>query len=769
MKNTRQLFCAALFSALATMSYAQETSLTPLHNDPSEVDHDAVTDTTPAVKPTATRNLTLPLSRLTPQKNIILEGVQNTQYLEFTLRKDQYVESAALNLYYTPSPALLSTLSHLRVYLNEELIEVLTIDNQAEPERTTQRQVQLALPSNFLTSFNRIRLEFIGHYTEICEDPLHSSLWVDISAKTNLVINEEPLSLANDLAFFPEPFFDAGDMQAQSIGFVFAGAPTTQTTKAATILSSYFGTLARWREMHYPVYYDRLPKQNAIVLATNAQLPALFPNYPAVEQPTIEIIRHPDYPELKLLLVLGKNEADLIQASTALALGSPLLRGRSVTIDSVQEITPRQPYDAPYWTPTNRPVRFAELVDYPSQLETSGLRPNPISLNLNLPPDLFVWRNNGIPMDIKYRFSGPNSISDARLNIELNGQYADSFELVNDGHATQNRLRLPLESEPSSPSQSITIPTLKIGAKNQMDFQFAYQTLVGGGRMDTCTTWIASDAKAVIEGDSVMDFSGYKHYIEMPNLGVFMNSGFPFSRMADYSQTIAVLPEHASEAAIATLLETTSHISSGTGYPALNIAISHNLDAAVQQDADILWIGHTPDSIKARPDATLIYQESSAMLSQPLKAGSKLGAGRKSSELDKDSERQAAQSVAMSGSGNLAAIIGLQAPNFPQRSLVGLLAYSDEDYALLRDVFNDSGKQNVIKGSVAVIRNSGVYSERVGPHYYVGELSWYQLLWYHLADRAWWLAALAVLTMLAIAILIWAALRRMARRRLGGE
>ncbi len=37
----------------------------------------------------------------------------------------------------------------------------------------------------------------------------------------------------------------------------------------------------------------------------------------------------------------------------------------------------------------------------------------------------------------------------------------------------------------------------------------------------------------MIGDDSTIDFSKYYHFIAMPDLRVFANSGFPYSRMAD--------------------------------------------------------------------------------------------------------------------------------------------------------------------------------------------------------------------------------------------
>ena len=60
----------------------------------------------------------------------LLLGTHNTEQFEFTMRRDRIASDAKLQLEYTPSPALLPTLSHLRVYLNDVLMSVITIDKE---------------------------------------------------------------------------------------------------------------------------------------------------------------------------------------------------------------------------------------------------------------------------------------------------------------------------------------------------------------------------------------------------------------------------------------------------------------------------------------------------------------------------------------------------------------------------------------------------------------------------------------------------------------
>lgn len=78
----------------------------------------------------------------------------------------------------------------------------------------------------------------------------------------------------------------------------------------------------------------------------------------------------------------------------------------------------------------------------------------------------------------------------------------------------------------------------------------------------------------------------------------------------------------------------------------------------------------------------------------------------------------------------MAAVIGFQSPYNDQRSVIALLADSPRGYEMLNDAVNDSGKRATMFGSVAVIRESGINSLRVGDVYYVGHLPWFERLWY---------------------------------------
>ncbi len=738
----------------------------------------AVDKTAPTPAPTSsvpTWSSTQTFEQLGHSADTLLLGVHNSDQIEFTLRRDRIASDARLSLEYTPSPALIPLLSHLRVYLNNTLMSVVTVEKEQLGRKTTQK---VDLDPRLITDFNRVRLEFVGHYSSTCEDPANNALWLNVGRASHIELQEQALALKNDLAFFPIPFFDARGSESALLTMVFAQSPTLGEQRAAGILASYFGSLAGWRGAQFPVQIDHLPLADeqhktsaAIVFATNDHRPKFLSDldkYPPVQAPVVQLIDNPQDPFSKVLLVLGRNDEDLAIAARALALGGELFRGSKVTVASATQLKPRQPYDAPNWMRTDRKVRFAELIKYPEQLQASGLQPRPITLEINLPPDLFVWRNQGIPLQTIFRYTPPMANDGSRLNISLNNQFITSLALHSNSSNSLEKIRLAvLSGESANDDDKLLVPALKIGDRNTIRFDFSFASTQASAQRDDCKTSLPVDTQALIDEESTIDMSGYHHYIAMPDLKAFVRSGFPYSRMADLSETLVMVPEQGSATQISTLLETVAGISARSGLPALMLNLSSDWDAASKVDADLLVLGSIPADLHQSPDLNLLLDRTRDWILQPSSGQSGKSSAR-AGQLN-DQRNLGATRVEVSASAPLAAIVGLKSPFHQQRSIIALLADDDADYQLLRETLNDSGKLDSVVGSVALIRSSGVSGQMVGEQYFIGNLPWWLLLWFQLSEHPVLLAAMATISVVLIAFLLWRALRWAARRRLPGE
>ncbi len=318
-----------------------------------------------------------------------LQGVEASDAVNFDIRADEVVNGAQLVLSYSYSPALLADLSQINVLVNDEVAASLALPKEGAGQ--PQQQV-VNIPPHLITEFNRLRLQFIGHYTMQCEDPR--------------------------------------DSRQLELPFVFARQPDNATLEAAGALSSWMGALAAYRGAHFTSVLGQIPQQgNAIVLVESkeaVQLGSL--QIPELKGATVSLQTNPNDPHGKLLIVAGRDAAELKLAASAVALGSKALVGNSVVIDHLDPLSPRRPYDAPNWLPSDRPVRLGELIDT-KQLSVSGYNPGSISIPMRLPPDLFNWREAGVPLDLKYRYTPQQESANSSLLVSLNNTFMKSMPL----------------------------------------------------------------------------------------------------------------------------------------------------------------------------------------------------------------------------------------------------------------------------------------------------------------------------------------------------
>ncbi len=705
------------------------------------------------------RDSPLLFNQVAPPGSMTLRGTEPSSQIEFGVRSDEVVTRALLNLSYRPSPALIPTLSQLKVYLNDELVGLITLTAE---QLGKENQTQISIDPRFISDFNRVRLELVGHYANVCENPANSTIWLDIGKQSQLDLTLQKLPLKNDLSHFPEPFFDARDSRPLQLPMVFDAQPNLLQQRAAGILASWFGSKAQWRGQSFPVLYNQLPpQQHAIVFATNDHRPDFLRDLPPVEKPTVQMVNQPNNPYEKMLLILGRNDQDLLTAVEGIAQGQLLLRGDSSTIDSVKLLAPRQAYDAPNWVRTDRRTTFAELTQYQNQLQGDGLQPNPISLTLNLPPDLFLVRARGIDMDLIYRYTSPIQQDGSRLAVHLNNQFMQDYPLTPKDTAGQQLMRIPLMQGLQDSNRQLTIPALRLGVVNQLRFNFDYaNTFIGGTADGRCETVTAVGHHVVIDDNSSIDFSGYRHYIEMPSLAAYVNAGFPYSRYADLAQTLVLVSPKPSHEEVSTLLNALGSIGAQTGYPALRVQMSDNWSSAKSADADVLMIGVIPQDLQDSSKINLLADAARSWINMPSRAVAAQNVPVSASERAVESQ------TAISSSGPMGAIVGFQSPVNHQRSVVALLANSPRGWDLLNSALLDSGKRAAVFGSATVIRESGVTSVRVGDTYFVGHLPWWERLWNLLATHPVWLAICAAVVVVLFALMAWRLMRLVSRRRL---
>ena len=661
--------------------------------------------------------------------------------VDFGIRADELVTRAVLRIRYAHSRALDPARSHVRLTLNDQVVGLLPVVSEGAGG-TVEHAVEVD-PRLFVGS-NRLVLTLVARRAGAAEDPERPGLWAQVSGDSALEASIRPLAVADDLALLPEPFFDRRDQRRVTLPFAFGAQPSMPTLRAAAVVASWFGKLAAWRGARFTARLDAAPEGHAIVFATNAERPAFLASLAPVAGPELRLMTNPADGRSKLLLVLGRDGEELKAAADALVLGQAALSGAAAQVKPVRGTAPRQAYDAPAWVRIDRATKLGELIDWPQQLHATGRPPqlDPVRVSLRIPPDLVAWRGPGVPLALKFDYTPPACAGESRLDVSINDEPLGVVAL-----------RAPArEGEAVAGAADILIPAFRLRSRSQLQLAFRFDMRSDGN----CRDATAGAARAVVDTGSAIDFSGFPHYAEMPNLSHFATVGFPFTRHADLSQTVAVLPELTSPQDIEALLDIMGRIGESTGAPATGVRVAGAGDEALLADADLLVIGVPAQQALLRrwserlPVAIAGPARQDHPPLRPVAAVAGwlgLGGAR---------DANAAARVDLEGGEPLAALLGFESPLSPGRSVVALTASSPDQFTRVLDAMEDREMRRAMQGSAVFIHPGKVESLRAGRSYSVGFLPPWAGLWHWLSGYPGLLAALGVV---ALSLLAWAAWR----------
>jgi hypothetical protein len=619
------------------------------------------------------------------------------------------------------------------------------------------------IPSRLITEFNSLSIQLIGHYTNQCEDPLHSSLWAKISNNSTLELTATPIALPNDLSILPLPFMDYRDSRRLNLPIVFATKPDSVVVEAAGAIASWLGALAAQRGAHFTALQGIIPATGHAVVLINGNTAGLNLNVPPIAGPSIALITNPGDPNGKLLLVMGRDAKELKTAANALALGNQTLSGPTALISSLEKLTPRQPYDAPNWLPSDRPVSFGELASAKA-MNVSGYNPGPIRLNMRAPPDLFGWREKGVPVNLKYRYTPQPTLANSSLTININNLFLKSYVLLPiERLGGGDTLLAKVQADDTLPMQGkFQIPLEMLQPQSQMQLRYMYDYIKQG----ECQDIIIDNVRGSIDTDSTLDISGFSHYKAMPDLSAFSESGFPFTRLADLSETAVVLPDAPTPQEYSSYLDVLGKMGASTGYPAVAVSVIQAADitSAIDKDLIVIATGTDQPLLKQWADAmpaSLNGIRRFSISDIVFKVRDQI-----SPDPQERIQRARLELLAQSiPSGGL--FSGFESPLKSSRSVVVIWgaspeALTDNTHALV----GGEDLEQKISGSLAIVRGKKVDTLVADQTYFVGHLNPIKNIQWLMSRHLGLFILFAALSTLLLALLIYVALRAQARYRL---
>jgi cellulose synthase (UDP-forming) len=583
-----------------------------------------------------------------------------------------------------------------------------------------------------------------------CEDPANTTLWARVHRNTYIEMQGDLLPLADDLKQLPMPFLDPAVIQPLSIPVVFASAPSFKAIQAAGVVTSYFGLISINRPVRFPVHIGQLPQGNAIVISDGSSNmpPGLGLN--AVTAPTVAMRSNPNDPFGKILVIAGANADQALIAAQAVALHSDMLSGALAPIDSLRLPDKQQPDAAPRWARTDQTI---SLWDYATAEQLQGDGSAPLNVYFRVPPDIFYSERPNATLRLAYRYNSIPIGPISSMQVRINNAFLGSVPLV-PGQEASRKMQV-----------DVPVPVVNLRPfSNSLSFDFTFQLLKKGGCQDTTPI----NMQAAILRDTYLDLRGYPHYAPLPNLETFANAGFPFTRLADLSETTVVLPGLPTEQEIETFVTLMGHFSRQTGFPALRVTVA-GADA-LQNGAgtDFLIIGTGDDQPGfdklggnlpvALRSGKITIRDTQGFFAPLHKAWWKV---------QSDEHQESGDLTA--GSVPDTVIEGIKSPFGPSgdRSIVAIHLKDAGAFEPFMAAFMRAQQSSEVSGSVSVLHGTEFQSFRIGADvYHVGVLPWWTrlTLWFMEVP---WLAAVVVMVM-AFLLAIWTRqwLRGKARQRL---
>ncbi|CAO98437.1 cellulose biosynthesis cyclic di-GMP-binding regulatory protein BcsB [Erwinia tasmaniensis] len=716
----------------------------------------AIADDAPVVQPISSA---ISVAEMGQTRGVTLNGGQLEAGIIFTLPNDRVVTHARLNLLLKVSPALAARNASLQLMLNGQPLGTLPLS----ATDSASEEYELDIPAAMVVSRNNLSFKINDVDRLMCERDSARRYQVTILPQSRLALEGLLLNTGNSLRHFPLPFIDPLRMSPASVVIGFGQNATPGTVSAAAILASWMGIQADYRGVSFPVIRGQLPEQNGVIFAhPGEKIGAL--TLPDGEGPSLQLIDNPNNPAYKLLLVMGKDDDALRQATWRLL--QPLEQDAPRLAVARQEIPLRKPYDAPRWIDTDRPVRLSELLRKDQDLTTTGIWHDALRVNFRAAPDLFLWDGDSVPVLLNYRFPSESWIDEdnSLLNVTLNGTFLRNLTVNKVGLLESIWHRLGGDARQEQ--YTLRLDPYLIYGDNQMQLYFDIKPKNNA----PCSVLANNNIKSRIEGDSFIDLSHTRHFTLLPNLAYFVGASFPFSRLADYSQTVLMLPEKPSNGEISTLLDMAGRSGNATG-----VALFHNS----------VMFGIPPDGTQrerlGNSDILAVSTLEQSVFNQQILADSPyefnhhtLGVkvpdtlNRLRGWLDGDWYRQTLDADRyLSSNEEWRGFISYRSPWNPGRVVVMAVATNDDQLSRLHNDMTSRKINAGIRGDTAIITDeNAIRSFRVGAQFPSGEMPWYLRVVWYANQHAVLLSLLALFCSTLVGLSVWVLLERHARHRL---
>lgn len=638
----------------------------------------------------------MPLHKLSSEEALELRCVQGEQGLSVPIAERWDISGARLEIRYTNSISLIKDISQLAVKWNGYTIGQIHLD-PLSPEGT----LSVDIPADLIQAgYNDLSFSVSQHYLNQCENYCSSNLWTSISLKdSELVLDYDLRPVPMSLLTISDFLFDAKIFPYGKVNIIAEDRLSESITLTAVVAS---GVARRfdYRKVMFSMSDGVRDGYDNVLVGDKDFVESVMSGYGVdlvgVDGPFIKILPLPAHEGVvdnthALVIVAGMDDAQIkIAAETFANMTFPYPGGdeMKVTGFSMPEIPL---YGGRLVLKSDKQYSFKTL-----KFDTttfSGLNPSTKKITFRLPADFLIRHNQTARVLLSYAY-GAGLMEESALNVIINGNHVRAILLDNKKGEFIENYRLDIPTYLFKPGTNVLefSPTLKTFAKE-------------------CDIIHAGNLFLTIFDVSTLYFPSMSHFVELPNIELFMLNGFPLTRWPDGYESMVYLTK-TDDATISTALDLIGLITQKNGYPLFGISMS--TEQPLDWEGELMVIGpekSIPDAFKENAPLKLM---SEAVVSYPVVA----------SWEDEVSFALSRQKSEM-GMG-YGAVMQYQSALKKGRSVFLVTAADSGELRKLGLALLDSGVQSNSKGDLSFIRLTPpeyeVYSVSVGEKFFTGKL-----------------------------------------------
>ncbi|MBV1775581.1 cellulose biosynthesis cyclic di-GMP-binding regulatory protein BcsB [Burkholderiaceae bacterium DAT-1] len=701
--------------------------------------------------------VTFKLEQLQPNPEPIrLRNAASEYALFIPMSAREQTKSMVLNLEATNSISLTKERSQLMVQLNGRAVAQVALSPlQPELHATVRIPVEWLKPG-----YNRLSFTVAQHYTiQYCEDPAAPELWTDINPTASTLTVDTELKPTSPRLSDLNDLFDAKQWTPRHYTVVTGRQPGENevswgalVTQGAALRLSYQGASIRHVAAASQADVAKIEGADLIVAGSRDDLVNLLPAtiVGQIRDGYLGVFPHPGDNRHFMLVVSGTNPEQVTRAAQAFALMSfPVPDTVSMDVSAVHAPT-LTPYAAKNYVRENSIYRFKQLNFKTTAVQ--GMYPAPISLEMNLPADLYADETANVEFHLHMSY-GAALRKDSVLNVLVNGRFERAILLdEQDGAMFRDKVvKIPLRSFRPGP--------------NTINFAASLMPMMTG----QCIAVQSANLLLTMFDDSWVSLPNASHYGELPNLETTVRTGYPYAVLPDGRDVALYIAGRDSDTLSAAWM-LAGKLAQRRGYPMLEALYTFNVPP---KDRHVLVVGTTAavdrEFLKGAPiefgDPTRSHHttgvdQDAAATSWWSRLGDRFGM--------QDTSRPTVLSRidGRTGLGDQILVMQYQSPQSSSQAVTALLASTPQTLRSGMVALSEPSRWDGMNGDVAVWKPGmeNVLTQRMGPTFALGSINAPDMLMYWLSKHPW-IGGICLLLVIGLFALLTRHLLRRFRKR----